>query len=103
MSYDVSVADEWHNYTYNLSALFHDCIDGGLHSLHGLTGAKAAAVLGLALDRLATARLRAPSEQAFREQYDAPNGWGSTLGAVLFLGCVMASCQRHPRSRVRVT
>jgi hypothetical protein len=113
VSYDVDIGGESFNYTYNVSKLFYDHIPtqrdrGGLSEIHGLTGKQAASVIGEAFVRLAATRnkhweLNAVGEPKFCAEYDAPNGWGSAVGAILFLGCIMAACQANPRCKVRVS
>lgn len=108
MSYDVSIGDDSFNYTYNVSALFHDHIDGGLKSLDGLTGKKSAEVLGEAFDRIHSTLLSVwvrdeVGEPLFCARYDSTNGWGSTVGALIFLAQIMAACHRNPRKKVRVS
>lgn len=106
MSYDVSIGDEWFNYTSNVAKLFYDHIPaqeegcrGGLHALHGKTGKQAAAILR---DGYAAISRSYGSNPHFGSKYDAPNGWGSTLGALIFLGQILAACAAHPRKKVEV-
>lgn len=114
MSYDIYIGAEDFNYTSNVSALFYDHIPasdggrGGLHELHGKTGRQAAEILGGAFDRIYTTYGKlwngnAIGEPAFCARYDAKNGWGSTVGALIFLSRVMAACQANPRRKVSVS
>jgi len=112
MSYDVSIGKESFNYTFNVAPLFYDHIPaqdsrGGLHELDGKTGKQAAAIIGAAFERIDQTRLReyatgANSDATFCAKYDAPNGWGSTVGGLIFLGKIMAACAENPRCRVSV-
>ena len=112
MSYDVIIGDADLNYTYNVGQLFYDHIAkeygrGGLFEIDGLTGKEAAAVLAKALDAIDASVLRDwrstdVGEPVFCARYDAPNGWGSTLGAILFLARIMAACHANPRKKVRI-
>lgn len=112
MSYDIDIAGDSFNYTYNVSAVFYDHMPrngtiGGLRNLDGLTGKQAALVLGNAFDRLNDTYLRMWAENgsgpaAMSAKYDSPNGWGSLLGAIIFLGRIMGACAANPRHRVRV-
>lgn len=127
MSYDVIINDDISfNYTSNMSKIFHDHIEGeggrtGLQALDGKTGAEAAQMLGdafTALDRthddLASdekvswkdaagqKRVETSGDVAMRDKYDAPNGWGTTLSAVIFMGRVMAACTEYPEEIIRV-
>lgn len=110
MSYDVSIGSFDGNYTSNVAALFYEHIPaersrGGLHELHGLTGRQAVEVLRTAFDRIAETRRHAGSavgDAVFCARYDAPNGWGSTVGGLVFLAQILAACAAHPRHRVSV-
>jgi hypothetical protein len=112
MSYDVSVGSEDFNYTSNVSGLFYDHIPdmgkgGGLRELDGVTGARACRIIGEAFKRISETRHRmwsedAVGEPAFCAKYDAPNGWGSAIGALTFLAEILAACADNRRSKVRV-
>jgi len=117
MSYYISVGDQSLNYTSNGCALFYDHIPaldsrGGLHELDGKTGAQAVAIIGEAWSRIHTTKLdvwrshignvAVVGEPEFCAKYDPPNGWGSTVGALIYLGQIMAMCAANPRKRVRV-
>jgi len=112
VSYDIDIGGTWFNYTFNVSALFYDHIPdsgrgGGLKELDGLTGKRAAEVLAEAFSRIHESIGRDWShsdvgEPRFCARYDAKNGWGSTVGAIVFLANLMAACQRFPRHKVRV-
>lgn len=114
MSYDVSIGDQSFNYTYNVSALFYDHIPaseggrGGLHELDGKTGKQAVAILADAFDCIRRTYVDlwekdAVGEPAFCAKYDSPNGWGSTVGALIFLSRIMAACALNPRKRIRIS
>ena len=80
---------------------------GGLHAINGMTGREAHKVLSEAFDRIEKTRLEmweegARGEPAFCAKYDAPNGWGSVLGAIVFLSLIMAACAEYPDDRVEV-
>ena len=112
MSYDVSIGDKSFNYTGNVSRLFYDHIpsetsNGGLHELHGRTGKQACVILQKAFERLSATRRdlyvdRVAGEPRFCEKYDAKNGWGSAVGALMFLGEILAACAEFPRHKVDV-
>jgi hypothetical protein len=79
----------------------------GLQALDGMTGKEAFAELCVAF-RVARARYTTLwvyhlGGKNFREKYDAPNGWGSTEGAILFLGLLMAACASSPKKRLAVS
>ena len=108
MSYDVSIGDDWFNYTYNVSKLFYDHMDGGLKSLDGMTGKEAAIAIDNAFSGIADTKNKLwvreiVGEPKFCAQYDSPNGWGSTVGALIFLANIMGACARNPRKKVRVS
>lgn len=108
MSYDVTIGDDWLNYTSNLARLFYDHIPeteasrGGLHELNGKTGADCLPILKDAFDRLNHSYCDTNSTRAFRARYDAPNGWGSTDGALIYLARIMARCALNPEAIVEV-
>jgi hypothetical protein len=113
MSYDVSIGSESFNYTYNVSKFFYDhipCMDarGGLSELDGKTGKQAATIVSDAFDRITRTYLNdweneVVGEPVFCARYDSKNGWGSTVGALIFLSSIMAACYQNPRSKVRVS
>lgn len=113
MSYDVYIGSEGFNMTWNVGKLFYDHIPmerakGGLSELDGLTGKQASQVLADAFERInrtrhKTARaVEAVGEPEFCALYDAPNGWGSTVGALIFLAQILGACALNPRRKVRV-
>lgn len=107
VSYDVSIGDESFNYTFNVSALFYDHMNGGIRSLDGLTGKAACEVLSKAFLAINQTKMDLWSrdhvgEPRFCAKYDSPNGWGSAVGAILFLVEVFDACRRNPRKRLRV-
>lgn len=106
MSYDVSIGDAWFNYTSNVAALFYDHIPprdegccGGLHALNGLTGKQAVTILQDAFRAIHQGYCDDPR---FGTKYDAPNGWGSTVGGLIFLAQIFAACAANPRKKVKV-
>lgn len=108
MSYDVSIGSDSFNYTYNVSSLFCDHMEGGLRSLNGLTGRQACEVIAGAFDALHDKKMRLwrhddVGEPRFCAEYDSKNGWGSAVGGILFLAQIFAACHRNPRKIVRVS
>ena len=108
MSYDIYIGKESFNYTYNLSKFFYDHIEGGIPALDGITGKRAIVVLATAFEAIDRTRSGfrsgdALDNAAFSKEYDAPNGWGSAIGAIIFLGCLMAACAQNPRNKVVVS
>lgn len=112
MSYDVWVGREHFSYTYNLSKLFHTHLRGsgertGIQALDDLTGREAVDIISRGMnsierEMLSTWRHEQPGQPEFLAKYDAPNGWVSTIGAVIFLARLMDACRRHPRKRLWV-
>ena len=113
MSFDVSVGINKFNYTSNLSKLFYDHIQeteesrGGLYRLEGLKGCEAVPVLANALYEIDKTRTKlwkdgAKGEPDFCNKYDAENGWGSTVGAILFLSLIMGECAMNPDEVITV-
>ena len=112
MSYDIGIGSTWFNYTSNVAKLFYDHIPardsrGGLHELDGKTGKQAGDILADAFDRIQKTKLETwrsgvVGEPEFCARYDSPNGWGSTVGALILLSQVMAACYQNPRKRVSV-
>ena len=102
MSYDVEIGDFHANYTYNLSDLFRTHMDGGIGSLDGLKGSVALARLNGFFESVMREHIKLGKDQ-FREKYDAPNGWGSVDGALIFMARIMAACAVNPDGKVRVS
>lgn len=111
MSYDVYIADECFNYTFNVSKLFYDHIPdsgkgGGIREIEGLTGKQCAALLCDALgniERTVSANWsdRDVGEPKFCATYDSANGWGSAIGGIMFLSRILSACVKNPRAKVR--
>lgn len=114
MSYDISIGSADFNYTWNVSKLFHEHLpatderESGLYGLNGMTGKQAGEELARAFDRIDRSVMidwttDAVGEPAFCARYDADNGWGSTVGALVFLARVMAACHASPRAKFRAS
>ena len=119
MSYDVSIGDFSGNYTSNVSALFYDHIPeqegsfGGLRALDGKTGKQAVAILNEAWSRIHNTKINTwrnnlkgeavVGEPEMCAKYDAPNGWGSMVGALIFLGQITVACASNPSKKVSVS
>lgn len=108
MSYDVCIGGEDFNYTSNVAQLFYDHMPDGIKSLDGMTGREASLRIASAFDRMDRTRHDlwendAVGEPQFCARYDAKNGWGSTVGGMIFLAKIQGACIRHPRSKVRVS
>ena len=112
MSYDVSIGDFDVNYTSNVSAVFHDHIKNGnltgLQAIDGLYGFHASKILYGAWSNLNATRHAmyvdgVVGEPAMQAKYDAPNGWGSLVGALVVLGKITAACAQYPHEMVSVS
>jgi len=113
MSADVWIGEDSFNYTHNVSKLFYDHIPdegkgGGLRELEGLTGKQACAVLKSFFEKVSRTKMRlwkseSIGEPEFCSLYDAKNGWGSTVGALLFMSQILAACAVNPRKRVGIS
>lgn len=113
MSYDISIGGESFNYTYNVSKLFYDHIadngqGGGLRELDGKTGKACGDIISVAFEEIQRTYLNDWSEKhvgepVFCARYDSKNGWGSTVGALIFLSKIMAACYQNPRKRLRLS
>lgn len=113
MSYDVTIGDEYLNYTWNGNQIFYDHIrgpNGEKRGINTFNGRPAIEVLGLAadaLDAIDQTRMNLWQEGQVGEPnltaiYDPPNGWGSTIAAILFLGKIIRACVRNPTAIVEV-
>lgn len=115
MSYDIYIGNESFNYTFNISKLFYDHMPkdevsdrGGLHTLSGLSGKAAGDKIAACLSRIDRTRHEmwrhdAIGEPDFCKKYDAPNGWGSAIGGVIFLSLIMAACYQNPRKKLTLS
>ena len=122
MSYDVHIGSNSFNYTSNGNALFYDhmpsyeTVDdngvasqdrGGIPGLDGLTGREAGVRILAGMESMNRERNRlgsdAPGEPEMCAKYDNPNGWGSLVGMLLFLGRIAAACAAEPDAIVSVS
>ena len=96
MSYDVTIGDEYFNYTYNLAQFFKH------HDARPVEwdGQKAGAVAPLIADAFPRISLRGPVEL---DSYNPYNGWGSWQGATVWLTDVMIACLENPDATVEAT
>lgn len=108
MSYDVSIGEFNTNYTSNGCEIFYEHIPenefakGGIPSLDGMLGAQAIIVLSDFFDNIQRERQEIGSI-GLRAKYDAPNGWGSTEGLLLFAAQIMSACIKNLGETVRVS
>ena len=110
MSYDVEIGSWEGNYTHNsLGDLCYKHLDinHGLKTLDGLTGYEAAPLLRAFWERVNEERNTmwkkdVVGEPDFCAKYDSPNGWGSLVGAITFMGELTAACALFPKGMIRV-
>jgi hypothetical protein len=110
MSYDVSIGTWGGNFTHNsLGPLCYDHLDkeAGLKSLNGLAGYEAAPFLtafwaSVDAERHSMWENGNVGEPQLCEKYDSPNGWGSLVGALVFMGQLTAACSLYPKSKISV-
>lgn len=109
MSCDVSINEFSRNYTSNVSKLWYDHIldtgkGGGLRELHGMTGHEALIILSEAFDGMSRTRgYLGEKGSSLERAYDCESGWGSAIGAVLFMGEIMGACAKYPYDIVDVS
>jgi len=110
MSYDISIGGWDKNYTHNsLGPLCYAHLDEdvGLRALDGMTGAEALQMLadfweGVSSERHRMYVERSIGDPLFCAKYDAPNGWGSLVGALTFMGALTAACAQYPSKKIHV-
>ena len=110
MSYDVSIGKWSGNFTSNTLGQLccnHLDIENGLRSLDGLTGYQAAPFLSVFWEMVNDERHQmwkadVVGEPDFCAKYDSPNGWGSLVGALVFMGELTAACALFQKSKISV-
>lgn len=108
MSYDVDIGDFEANYTSNGNDIYYNNLDGGLPALDGLTGKQAASKIETwiynfdreVLDNWESAAIGEPK---ITEKYDSSNGWGSTIGAIIFLMKILSACNKYPKHKLKIS
>ena len=113
MSYDIDIADRSFNYTFNVSKVFYDHIPdtgkgGGFRELVGLNGSQAVPILSAAFTALNATRHSLwkdgqVGEPEMSERYDAKNGWGSLIGAIILLGEILGASAMNPYADIQVS
>lgn len=91
MSYDLTIDDEWFNFTSNMSRFFTVFGVHPLAHMNGQTGAKVADLIDSALTAAA-----AFDQDELAKKWDSPNGWGKIRHALPWLERVRDACRRHP-------
>lgn len=115
MSYDVYIhngSEElfWRNYTSNCSKLFYEHLDteNGIKAIHNKTGAEAAKIIAPFWAKLNEERHKlyvqnVAGEPKLSAKYDSPIGWGSLIGALIFIGEIQGACALYPESIIQVS
>ena len=92
MSYDMSIAGEDFNYTYNVSGMWYAAMpETGIRSHYGMTGKDALVPLRHIRDYM----------EANRDdliKMNPGNGWGSYDGALAFVNKLIAASLRNPEA-----
>ena len=92
MSYDISIADEEFNYTYNVSGMWYDCFpEKGIREFYGMTGGESIPVLRKLRDHMEDNRDRLI-------EMEPDNGWGSFEGALGFVNRLIGAAFACPAS-----
>lgn len=96
MSYDVYVAGEAFNYTYNLAQFFKDF---GVRPVEwdGQKAGGVAVLIANAFPRISV------QGTAGLDGYNPDNDWGSWQGATIWLTDVMVACLENPDATVEAT
>jgi hypothetical protein len=84
------------NYTYNCGEMFALALGHRLGELHGR-------LAGESIPNLRRAVLRFEHEFAQYQALNPPNGWGDAKGALNFLRDILAGCELHPKTTIRVS
>ena len=96
MSYDVYVggSDKSFNYTSNLGEMLYDHIPdngkgGVIRELHETCNREVVAIIGNFFESIR-------GEHKTLSKYDAPNGWGTHEGMMIFMARIMAEAAKNP-------
>ena len=93
MSYDMKIADEDFNYTYNVAEMWYSCYpDKGIRKHYGLTGKQALPILRKLREYMEDNKTKL-------KKMEPDNGWGSYEGALVFVNKLIAASLRHPRAK----
>lgn len=98
MSYDIDIADEDFNYTWNMSRFFSRF---GVHPYNDMRGRYTEMVadkIDFALEAVSKF-----DDGVLSERYDPDNKWGNVPGAVDWLTRIREACLRHPGVIVEAT
>lgn len=115
MSYDISLVNKKSefvfdaNYTSNVSEMWYEHFDtdNGLHSLQDMTWKQAkhhfaAFWESINQDRDDLYVDGAVGEPKFCSKYDDENGWGSAIGAMIFIARLQSAWAMNPKATLSV-
>ncbi len=89
MSYDIHIADEDFNYTYNVSGMWYASQpDKGIRTIYGMNGREAAKVINEMMNYMVDHWIEMLA-------MNPSNGWGSAEGAYDFLARLSAASMRN--------
>lgn len=96
------------NYTSNVSGVFYDHMTGGLHAIKNMPGYEALPIIMRFWDNLHETKMKmwqsdAVGEPKLTQKYDPKNGWGSLIGAMLFLAQFQSEVIKYPYATVRLS
>lgn len=96
MSYDLNIAEETFNYTYNVRPMFVLAVRDGLYSIHDLSGHSALMKLRL---------IRSAMEDHYPAilELNPSNGWGDFDGALNLINQLILASLEHPDDNWSVT
>lgn len=118
MGYDVwlvdqtgaSIDDTSENYTSNTSEMLYKHFPGGegIHCLNGVLCTKALELINQFWDSFNKEMLelwdvRTIGEYELCHKYDSLNGWGSTVGTMVFIIRIQQHCINFPDYTVRIS
>lgn len=90
MSYDMQIAHEDFNYTYNVAPMWYAAMpDTGIRTHYGMTGREA-------LIPLRQIRTYMENNREDLRKLNPSNGWGSYAGALQFVTDLINASVRHP-------
>jgi hypothetical protein len=115
MSYDVSLIDKYgnevweRNMTSNVSQMWYEHFDTdyGLLSLQDMTWKEAKPHFAMFWNNLSNLRHKlyvdgSVGEPNFCAKYDAPNGWGSAVGAMIFIAEIQSAWAMNPKAKLSI-
>lgn len=98
----------WFNMTSNIGKIFYDHVNGGIPALDGMTSVQALVHIDNFWDKIEQTRImlwreNTVGEPKLSQLYDSPNGWGSLIGALIWIGRIQSALVANPGCIVRVS